>query len=173
MVDADGQLVGQARSFDEDALIVDLDDPTAARVEEYPTGAANLHDALVMGLRDYVHKCGFRSVVLGLSGGIDSAVVACLAAEALKPENVHAVAMPSRYSSDHSIADARALAENLGIQFSLIEIEPMHAAFEQRLREPLRRPPAGRDGGEHSGPCARRHADGAVQQVRQPAADDR
>jgi len=133
VVDAQGRLVAQAKAFAEDLLVFDLDDLGATRIEEHPNGAANLHDALVMGLRDYARKCGFRSAVLGLSGGIDSAVVGCLAAAALGPDNVHAVAMPSRYSSEHSIADARQLAANLGIKFSVIEIEPMHGAIERVL----------------------------------------
>ena len=134
VVDATGQLVGQALAFAEDLLLVDLDHLATTRIELQPTGPASLHDALVMGLRDYLRKCGFRSAVIGLSGGIDSAVVAALAAAALGPENVHGVAMPSRFSSDHSLTDARALAENLGIRFSVIEIEPMHAAFERSLK---------------------------------------
>ncbi|MGD8452609.1 MAG: NAD+ synthase [Phycisphaerae bacterium] len=132
-VDAEGQLVAQAAAFAEDVLLIDLEHPAGSRIVEHPRGAANLLDALVMGVRDYVHKCGFRQAVVGLSGGIDSAVVAVVAAAALGPENVLGVAMPSRYSSDHSIADARTLAENLGIRFSVIEIEPLHAAFEQQL----------------------------------------
>src|SRR5690606_12473735 len=87
------------------------------------------------GLRDYSRKCGFRSVVLGLSGGIDSALVAAIAADALGPQNVTGVAMPSRYSSDHSIADARALAENLGITFHQIPISTPHDAFESLLSD--------------------------------------
>jgi NAD+ synthetase len=134
VVDAAGGLAGQARVFDEDMLIVDLDDLAATRRESVPEGPAALHDALVMGLRDYVRKCGFRTVVVGLSGGIDSAVVAALGAAAVGPENVQGVAMPSRFSSVHSVADAKALAENLGIGFSIIGIEPMHAAFEEALR---------------------------------------
>jgi NAD+ synthase (glutamine-hydrolysing) len=133
VVDATGQLVGQAKAFAEDFLLVDLGNLGATHIEPQSTGPASLHDALVMGLRDYLRKCGFRSVVIGLSGGIDSAVVAALAATALGPENVHGVAMPSRFSSDHSLTDARVLAENLGIRFSVIEIEPMHAAFERSL----------------------------------------
>jgi NAD+ synthetase len=133
VVDGSGQLVGQARAFAEDLLLADLDKLSATRVEPQPAAAASLHDALVMGLRDYVRKCGFRSVVIGLSGGIDSALVAALAATALGPENVHGVAMPSRFSSDHSIADARTLAQNLGVKLSVIPIEPMHAAYEQAL----------------------------------------
>ncbi|HNM46300.1 MAG TPA: NAD(+) synthase, partial [Candidatus Sumerlaeota bacterium] len=84
-----------------------------------------LRRALVLGIRDYVRKCGFKRVLIGLSGGIDSAIVAALAVEAIGAENVHGVAMPSRYSSDHSIADAKALAENLRIRFSIISIEEM------------------------------------------------
>jgi len=133
VVDPSGHLAGQASSFEEDLLLVDLDNLTATRREPTPSGAAALHHALVMGLRDYLRKCGFQSVVLGLSGGIDSAVVAALAAEALGADKVRGVAMPSRYSSEHSVSDAKALAANLGIKLSIIEIEPMHAAFEQAL----------------------------------------
>jgi NAD+ synthase (glutamine-hydrolysing) len=80
-------------------------------------------------VRDYVRKCGFRQVVVGLSGGIDSALTACIAAEALGAENVLGVAMPSRYSSGHSREDAAELARNLGVRLREIGIEPMHAAF--------------------------------------------
>jgi NAD+ synthase (glutamine-hydrolysing) len=132
-IDARGQVVAQARAFAEDILIVDLERPGDSRREPVPNDMTGLHAALVMGLRDYVRKCGFRTVVLGLSGGIDSAVVACLAVDALGAANVHCVAMPSRYSSEHSIVDARALAEYLGARFSIIPIEPMHAAFESAL----------------------------------------
>ena len=134
VVDATGRLVAQAKAFEEDLLLIDLDDLDSARLEAMPTGVANLHAALVMGLRDYMRKCRFTGVVIGLSGGLDSAVVACLAAEAAGPPNVLGVAMPSRYSSEHSVADAKALAENLGIAFSIIPIEPLHAAFERELR---------------------------------------
>jgi len=133
VLDPQGTHVGQARSFEDDMLVVDLDDLAGTRREQIPTGPAGIHDALIMGLRDYLRKCGFTSAVIGLSGGIDSAVVAALAAEALGPDKVHGVAMPSRYSSEHSVADAKTLAENLGIGFSIIGIEPMHAAFEQVL----------------------------------------
>ena len=131
--DTHGDLVAQARSFDEDLLMVDLNDLAASRLAPVPEGVAGVRDALVMGLRDYMRKCGFAAAVVGLSGGIDSAVVAALAAEALGPDKVHGVAMPSRYSSDHSVADAKALAENLGMRFSIIPIESMHAASEQTL----------------------------------------
>jgi len=132
-IDAAGRCVGQARSFETDMLLVDLDDLAATRCEPVPPGVAGVHRALVRGLADYLRKCGFRSVVIGLSGGIDSAVVAALAAEALGPENVLGVAMPSRYSSTHSVDDARQLAKNLGVRFEIVPIETMHRAFEQAL----------------------------------------
>jgi NAD+ synthetase len=96
---------------------------------------ASLQAALVLGLRDYFRKCGFADAVLGLSGGIDSALVACLAAEALGPDHVLAVAMPSRYSAEQSESDARRLAANLGIQYRVIPIGEVHAAFERTLAE--------------------------------------
>ena len=135
VVDGEGTVIARATSFDEDLLIVDL--PGGGRVEPVGEPIERLTEALKLGLRDYVRKCGFSSVVLGLSGGIDSAVVAALAAAVLGPENVVAIAMPSRYSSDHSIADARGLAERMGLQFRMTPIEPMHAAFEQSLNETL------------------------------------
>ena len=132
--DSEGRLIAQAKDFEEDLLVVDL--PAAA--PQIPlwvprTGIASIHAALILGLRDYVRKCGFRSVVLGLSGGIDSAVVAALAAEALGPGNVMGVALPSRYSSDHSKSDAAILAQNLGITFHTIAIEGPHLAMEATL----------------------------------------
>jgi len=132
--DASGGLVAQARCFDEDLLLVDLNHLEEARREPIPMPPADVHAALIMGLRDYVRKCGFRHVVIGLSGGVDSSLVAALAVEALGPANVHGFGMPSRYSSEHSLADAKQLAQNLGIRFSIIPIEPVHAAFERVLK---------------------------------------
>jgi NAD+ synthase (glutamine-hydrolysing) len=94
-----------------------------------------LYDALVLGTRDYCSKNGFTDVVIGLSGGIDSSLVACIAADALGPEHVHGVSMPSRYSSDHSKTDAARLAENLGIDYRTISIEPAFEAFLEMLCE--------------------------------------
>jgi NAD+ synthetase len=133
--DAAGRLVAQAKDFEEDLLVVDLDAPSASQVHAPAKGIESIHDALVLGLRDYLRKCGFKSVVLGLSGGIDSAVTAALAVEALGREKVTGVALPSRYSSDHSVADAAALAEALGIAFHVIPIREPHAAFERSLAE--------------------------------------
>jgi NAD+ synthase (glutamine-hydrolysing) len=132
----DGEILARAAAFREDLLVVDLDAPSG-RIEPTADEIARLSAALKLGLRDYVTKCGFTSVVLGLSGGIDSAVVAALAADALGPENVYALGLPSRYSSDHSLTDAKALASNLGIHWQVIEIEPMHAAFEAALADAL------------------------------------
>lgn len=129
----DGQVMAAARSFQEDLLIVDMNAGGGARTEVYPDDIASVHDALALGTRDYVRKCGFKHVLLGLSGGIDSAVTAALAVAALGSEGVTGVAMPSRYSSDHSKSDAEILARNLGIEFKMISIDPMHAAFETHL----------------------------------------
>ncbi|MFW6132266.1 MAG: NAD+ synthase [Planctomycetota bacterium] len=139
VVAADGTVQARAASFAEDLLVVDVGAGAAAtRCEPVGEPMARLMAALKLGLRDYVAKCGFSSVVLGLSGGIDSAVTATLAADALGPENVLALAMPSRYSSQHSLDDAEALADNLGIELKVVPIEQVHGAFEQVLAEPLR-----------------------------------
>ncbi len=92
-----------------------------------------LYDALVLGTRDYLRKNGFTDVVIGLSGGIDSTLVACVATDALGPDHVHGVSMPSRYSSDHSKSDAELLAENLGIDYRTISIEPAFQAYLDML----------------------------------------
>jgi len=127
-----GAVLGRAAAFAEDFLVVDLD-ANAGRCEPPGQQMQRLSKALKLGLRDYLSKCGFDSAVLGLSGGIDSAVVATLAADALGPQNVYALGMPSRYSSDHSLSDSQALARNLGIHFEVIPIEPIHKAYEDAL----------------------------------------
>jgi NAD+ synthase (glutamine-hydrolysing) len=136
--DAGGNLIANAKDFEEDLLVVDVPATLPARVNDGPihafsSGVESIHDALVLGLRDYVQKCGFRSVVLGLSGGIDSALTAALAVEALGKDKVVGVAMPSRFSSDHSVNDARKLAHNLGIEFHLVPIESIHDQYEKTL----------------------------------------
>ncbi|GAV30977.1 probable glutamine-dependent NAD(+) synthetase [Coriobacteriaceae bacterium EMTCatB1] len=127
----DGTVVGRARSFDEDLLVVDVEvgePPRVQRVEPRIEHEPEMYAALTLGLRDYIRKNGFTDVVLGLSGGIDSALVATLAADALGPEHVHGVMMPSRYSSEGSLADARALASALGIETLELGIEPTFSA---------------------------------------------
>lgn len=106
---------------------------TTNSVAERRDRDGELYDALVLGTRDYLAKNGFTDVVIGLSGGIDSTLVACIAADAIGPEHVHGVAMPSRYSSDHSESDARLLAENLGIDHRTIPIEPAFQAYLEML----------------------------------------
>ncbi|MCB0635756.1 MAG: NAD+ synthase [Lewinella sp.] len=105
-----------------------------ARGEQPRDKMTLIHDALLMGLRDYFGKLGFRKAILGLSGGIDSAVVAVLAARALGPDNVRCLLMPSQFSSDHSVNDARQLAENLGIQYDIVPIEDIYRTFETSLK---------------------------------------
>jgi NAD+ synthase (glutamine-hydrolysing) len=131
----DGTLIARGKSFEEDLVVAALD--SGAVAAERASDPELAYRALVLGLRDYARKCGFSKAVLGLSGGIDSALVATIAADALGPQNVIGVAMPSRYSSDHSIADARQLAQNLGVQFDVIPIEPMFAQFLGSLKDPL------------------------------------
>jgi NAD+ synthetase len=125
--DATGTIIAQATAFKEDLLIVEIDSPPATIRLPLPPIAA-VHDALVLGLRDYAGKCGFKSAVLGLSGGIDSAVTACLAVAAFGKENVLGVSLPSQFSSQGSLEDARDLAANLGIRYDVI---PIQLAFEQ------------------------------------------
>jgi NAD+ synthase (glutamine-hydrolysing) len=120
----DGSLRAKLEGFAEDLAVVELE-PTAPITHNitFESDIADLHDALCLGLRDYLHKCGFKSAVIGLSGGIDSAVVAALAAHALGPENVLGVTMPTQFSSEGSVEDSRILAERLGIKFLRIPIQ--------------------------------------------------
>ena len=129
---AGGQLLAEGAAFREDFIVIETD--TAAAITAAPImDEEKLYRALVLGLRDYLHKCGFKSAVLGLSGGIDSALTAVLAAEALGAENVRGVSLPSHYSSPGSLNDARILAENLGIQYDVIPIQPMFLAAKAQL----------------------------------------
>lgn len=129
---AEGELIAEAASFTEDLAVFD---PFCASTMAAPpaddTEAA--YRALVIGTRDYLHKCGFKKALLALSGGIDSALVAALAAEALGPENLLAIGMPSPYSSAGSIEDSRRLAANLGIRFELIGINGLFQEYTQAL----------------------------------------
>lgn len=122
----DGGIVAQLEGFTESCRVIDLDTPGEEALAA-SSDTEQLHDALVLGLRDYVRKCGFSSVCLGLSGGIDSALTAALAAEALGPGNVHGLTMPGPYSSGGSVADSVALAENLGIHCDTV---PISATFD-------------------------------------------
>src|SRR4029079_7573810 len=133
-VNASGNLIAQLAAFREDEKIVDTNSIDAiefreAKIEE------QLLAALSLGLRDYCRKCNFHSVVVGLSGGIDSAVTAVIAVDALGAENVTGVSMPSQYSSRGSIDDARALAHNLGIKFLEIPITEAFKIFKAQFKE--------------------------------------
>jgi NAD+ synthase (glutamine-hydrolysing) len=134
VMDATGAVVARAPAFSEHMLIVDLASPAEEAVNAYPDRVASIRQALVLGMRDYIDKCGFEKVVIGLSGGVDSAATAALAVEAVGADRVFGVAMPSRFSSNHSIEDARVLAENLGISFTTIPIEGVHRAMEEAVR---------------------------------------
>ena len=126
-LDPQGELIGRARGFEEDFLVVDLDraEPQVLPAED---DVADGYRALVLGTRDYLEKSGWKRVVVGLSGGIDSALTAVIARDAVGAGNVLGVSMPSRYSSEGSETDARSLAERLGIQFHRIPIEGMFGA---------------------------------------------
>jgi NAD+ synthetase len=142
-VDAAGRIVGQLKAFVEALAVVDLaDGAPPGPLADLPGDIEALRQALVLGIRDYMRKCGFQEAVLGLSGGIDSSVTACLAAEAVGREHVVGVAMPSRFSSTHSLQDAKAVAENLGIRFLVVPIDKPHRAFEEAMAEAFAaRPP--------------------------------
>jgi NAD+ synthase (glutamine-hydrolysing) len=127
-----GELTAQAASFEEDLVVFDPFDGRPIAVSQGDDTEA-AYRALVLGTRDYVRKCGFRQALVALSGGIDSALVAAIAAEALGPENVIAVGMPSPYSSAGSIDDSRQLAANLGIRFELICISALFAQYTEAL----------------------------------------
>ena len=160
IVDSDGEVVARAAQFETQILITDLELKASADHKTLPTGEAVIqvetepfdiessskaevterlsrnaetYTALVVGLRDYVNKNGFNSVLLGLSGGIDSAVVAAIAVDALGPERVFGVAMPSEFSSEHSISDAEALATATGLNFRITPIKPMVATYLTEL----------------------------------------
>ena len=144
VMSANGVLLARAYRFVEDICVVDIDIANADLATDRPsidqtgiaetlTEEAEVWNALVLATRDFVIKNRFSDVVIGLSGGVDSALVAAIAADAVGPEHVHGVLMPSRYSSDHSISDAIALAENLGVEYRTIAIEPGHAALMEML----------------------------------------
>ena len=153
VVDGHGELLARAPQFSDDVIVVDIEckqasskpdvvisqEAAVSSKEIRPTIAqrfsdeAEIWEALVVGLRDYIHKNGFTSVVLGLSGGIDSALVAAIAIDALGAKNVYGIAMPSKYSSDHSLADAKALADATGVGFRIVPIAPMVSAFMESI----------------------------------------
>jgi len=141
-VDENGRLVGIGKQFQEDLVMVDLDEHPPEIPEPQPEPEREMFTALVVGVHDYFKKTGFDHAFIGLSGGIDSSLVAVIAMDALGKENVTGVSMPSRYSSDHSKSDAYTLATNLGIEYVTVPIEPIFSAYLQQLRQPFKDRPA-------------------------------
>jgi NAD+ synthase (glutamine-hydrolysing) len=135
LIESDGSVRARAPGFEEALLVVDLERPEAAPLVPYAEDIEQMRRALVLGLRDYVAKNGFDAVVVSVSGGIDSAVTAALAVDALRPGRVHCVSMPSRYSSEGTRADARRLADNLGCDFRELPIEPVVEAYTDVLTD--------------------------------------
>ncbi len=139
-VDSRGEFAGIGKAFEEDLVIVDLElrPGTAATIQSPPYDKEqSVFMALVLGVRDYLRKTGFKKAVIGLSGGIDSALTAAIAVEALGRENIVGVSMPSRYSSDHSKRDAESLSKNLGITYLTIPIDKILKEYERTLEEPF------------------------------------
>ncbi len=134
LMGADGQALAEKTESSADLLLFDLEDPKPSRTMQDSTELRALEEMLVLGIRDYCKKNGFSKAVLGISGGIDSALVACLAARALGPENVIGLIMPSKFSSVHSIEDAEALAANLGIVRHHFPIKMPHSTFALALK---------------------------------------
>ena len=140
--DSKGRVIALGKQFEEDLVLTEIDiqsgEGEPLKKPSYDE-AAEMYNALVLGIRDYFRKTGFKMAVLGLSGGIDSSLTACIATDALGPENIIGVSMPSKYSSHHSKTDAEELAENLGIKYIQVPIQEIvdsyHKTWEQPLRE--------------------------------------
>ena len=128
-MDAHGKLVASAASFEEDLVMVDTETMNGDQHENLPDECEAVYQALVLGTRDYIHKCGFKRVLIGLSGGIDSSLTAAIAVDAVGKENVIGVGMPGPYSSEHSVTDARDMAHNFGIRFELASIGDAYQSF--------------------------------------------
>ncbi|MCL4501900.1 MAG: NAD+ synthase [Deltaproteobacteria bacterium] len=136
-LDAAGEAIALLPYFQEAVVTVDLKQAGTAGLYIPPEPIGSVHQALVLGLRDYFRKCGFSQAVIGLSGGVDSAVTCALAAEALGPENVLGVLMPSPYTSRESIEDSQDLAANLKVEVKVIPITPIYQCYRESLQEPL------------------------------------
>jgi len=135
VLNAEGSIIAQGRSFEEDLIYFDSNTLTGDVHQQIEGDEASVYSALVLGTRDYMRKCGFQKAIIGLSGGIDSALTAVIAADAVGAENVIGVGMPGPYSSPGSIEDARALAKNLGIRFELLAINSAVEAYRQTLQD--------------------------------------
>ena len=135
VLNREGKIIAQGKSFEEDLIYFDSATLTGDMHEQVVGDDASVYHALVLGTRDYIHKCGFRKAIIGLSGGIDSALTAVIAADAIGPENVIGIGMPGPFSSQGSIDDARVLAKNLGIRFELLSINPAYEAYLEILKD--------------------------------------
>lgn len=133
VIAADGSIIAQAKSFEEDLIFADIGASTGDLHWQTENVDEAVYNALVMGTRDYVRKCGFSKTIVALSGGIDSALVAAIAVDALGKENVLGVGMPSPYSSTGSVEDSRTLAENLGIRFEIVSISDLFTQYNKAL----------------------------------------
>ncbi|HEX3738698.1 MAG TPA: NAD+ synthase [Terriglobales bacterium] len=133
--DREGTVIAQGKSFEEDLILFDSDALTGEIHQQIEGDDASIYAALVLGTRDYVRKCGFKQVIIGLSGGIDSALTAVIAADAVGVENVIGVGMPGPYSSEGSISDARELAKNLGIRFEILKIGDIFDDYKSTLHD--------------------------------------
>jgi len=134
VLNRDGEVIAQGKSFEEDLVFFDSATLTGEMHEQLAGEEASAYAALVLGTRDYVRKCGFKQVIIGLSGGIDSALTAAIAVDAVGAENVIGVGMPGPYSSQGSIDDARELAENLKIRFDLLSINDIYVSYRKTLQ---------------------------------------
>jgi NAD+ synthase (glutamine-hydrolysing) len=135
VLNSEGSVIAQGRSFEEDLITFDSKTLAGEMHEQVASDEASVYGALVLGTRDYIQKCGFQKAIIGLSGGIDSALTAAIAADAVGAENVIGVGMPGPYSSQGSIDDARTLAKNLGIRFELLSINQAYEAYRETLRD--------------------------------------
>ena len=131
--DREGHVIAQGKSFEEDLVLLDSDSLTGEIHEQIEGEEGSIYSGLVLGTRDYMRKCGFRQAIIGLSGGIDSALTAAIAADAIGAENVIGVGMPGPYSSSGSIDDAKALAGNLGIRFEILPITEIFEGYRKVL----------------------------------------
>ena len=128
-----GELIAQGKAFEEEILLVDINNSQTIDLK-YSRREEKIYNALVLGVKDYFKKTGHTEAVIGLSGGIDSSLTACIAVDALGIENVHGVSMPSKFSSQHSKDDAKLLSENLGVDYRTISIESIVSSFEESLK---------------------------------------
>ena len=139
VVNPDGTIANEMKSFEEDYKIYDLEEikkcAVKKTIDEDPDVIAKIHDALVLGVRDYFKKMNFNNATLGLSGGIDSAVALVIAARALGPENLRVLLLPSKYSSGHSVTDAESLAKNLGVRYDTVHIQDVVDSFNDSLKK--------------------------------------